>query len=126
MHETGNYHPKDVRADQRHGDVGEQVMQFADRAFGFLPSLLSKRPYPASLPFALASVTISTASGPLPCTPYALRPVATVAARQTKRAITIAPPAGLCPIYRRVRPYNKCEKYARAAIGPRTKLLKRA
>jgi hypothetical protein len=34
--------------------------------------------------------------------------------RQTKRAMTMAPPAGLCPTYRRARPYNKSLKYANA------------
>ena len=71
-------------------------------------------------------VTMTAASGPLPSSPYAMRPVTTVAARQTKRAMTMAPPAGLCPIYRRARPYNKSLKYASATSGPRTKSLKRA
>ena len=125
VHDTGDRHPEDVRGDERHGDVGEEVMQFADRGFGFLPSLPRKRPVPGFVAVCIGSVTMTAASGPLPSSPYAMRPVATVAARQTKRAMTIAPPAGLCPTYRRARPYTKSKKYASAAIGPHTKSLKR-
>ena len=125
MHDTGDHHSKNVRDHERHGDVRHQAVQFADRAFSFPTSLFRKRPVPGFVAVCIGSVTMTAASGPLPSSPYAMRPVATVAARQTKRAMTMAPPAGLCPIYRRARPYNKSLKYPRATIGLHTKSLKR-
>ena len=44
MHDTGDRDPKDVRDYERHGDIGEQAVQFADRAFRLLSASLRCRP----------------------------------------------------------------------------------
>ena len=46
VHETGDRHPKDVRDHERHGDIRDQTMQFAYRAFRLLPSRLRNGPVP--------------------------------------------------------------------------------
>jgi hypothetical protein len=44
MHDTGDHYPKDVCDHERHGDISEQAMQFADRAFRLLSACLRKPP----------------------------------------------------------------------------------
>jgi hypothetical protein len=41
VHETGDRHPNDVRNRERHGDVREEAVQFAESAFSVSSPCLS-------------------------------------------------------------------------------------
>jgi len=53
VYDTGDRHPEDMRHHQRHGDISEQAMQFADSAFRFLASPLRDNPVPGFLAVCL-------------------------------------------------------------------------